>query len=368
MHKIGTLLTDTQAKGFASKLARCGIEHAFELIRTEEGERFGVIILNESDTNKAQKLLIEFERSPKNAPADPVIYAPGIDKKMARKSRLRTKRPVTIALFLICLLSFTVDTIEERQIEVFEKRVDIEMPIITPSMRWLMYDAPEAFELTSEFQMGFANAQSEPKRALSKEQSTLRSNILKTPYWGGFYQLLLAKFTGQSAPQITHPEFTKILEGEVWRFVTPCLLHQDLMHFVFNMIWLLALGGLIERRIGGRYLLVLIGASALFSNTGQYLMSGPMFAGLSGVACAMAGFIFSRKKVAPWEGYTVDTSVLWLFFGYIGILTALQGLFFILALCNLGKLTFHIGNTSHIVGFVTGLLIGRLNKFSWKVR
>lgn len=368
MHTIGTLLTDTQAKGFASKLSQHGIEHVFELVRTDEGERFEVIVLNQADVQKAHKLLEGFESGPKNALADPIIYAPGIDKRVIKKSRLRTRRPVTIALFLLCLLSFTVDTIEERQIEVFEKRVDIEMPIITPSMRWLMYDAPKAFELTSEFQMGFANAQTEPKRALSKEQDALRSNILKTPFWTGYYHLLVSKLTGRKLPPVKEPKFNKILEGEVWRFVTPCLLHQDLVHFVFNMIWLLALGGLIERRIGGRYLLALIGASALLANTGQYLMSGPMFAGLSGVACAMAGFILSRKKVAPWEGYTVDTSVLWLFFGYIGLLTALQGLFFILALFDLGKLTFHIGNTSHVVGFLTGLAMGRLSKFAWKVR
>ena len=368
MHKIGTLLTDTQAKGFASQLNQKGIEHVFELVRSKEGERFEVIVINKADAKKAQKLLEEFESGPKKAQEDLIVYAPGVDKKITRKSRLKTRRPVTVALFLLCLLSFTIDTIQERQIKVFEKRVDIEMPIITPSMRWMMYDAPKSFELTSEFQMGFADAQEEPKRALSKEQDALHSSILKTPFWAGYYDLAVKKLTKSSPPPITHPGFSKILEGEVWRLITPCLLHQDLLHFVFNMIWLLALGGLIERRIGGRYLLVIIGVSAVLSNTGQYLMSGPMFAGLSGVACALAGFVLSRKKVAPWEEYTIDASVLWLFFGYIGVLTVLQGLFFILALCNLGKLTFHIGNTSHIIGFLTGLAMGRLSNFSWKVR
>jgi len=107
--------------------------------------------------------------------------------------------------------------------------------------------------------------------------------------------------------------------------------------------------------------------AALLGNVMQYLVGGPLFVGFSGVACALAGFIFSRKQKAPWEGYTVDVSILWLFCGYIGLLSGLQILFFILAALGFGPMTFQIANTSHVVGGLVGITLGRMKSFSWKV-
>ena len=40
---------------------------------------------------------------------------------------------------------------------------------------------------------------------------------------------------GKTAKEI--PLFEKIRQGELWRLFTPCILHRDFLHILFNMIW-----------------------------------------------------------------------------------------------------------------------------------
>ena len=47
-------------------------------------------------------------------------------------------------------------------------------------------------------------------------------------------------------------------DGHFWRFITPIFLHFGLMHFVFNMFWLVVLGGKIERGAGSMQLFLLV--------------------------------------------------------------------------------------------------------------
>src|SRR5205085_2056774 len=62
-----------------------------------------------------------------------------------------------------------------------------------------------------------------------------------------------------------------IRRGEVWRLVTPILLHFGIAHLVFNMIWLYQLGGLVELRKGHLAMAAIVLASAVVSNLGEYV-------------------------------------------------------------------------------------------------
>ena len=51
----------------------------------------------------------------------------------------------------------------------------------------------------------------------------------------------------------------QLAHGEVWRWVTSMFLHFDVLHLIFNALWLIQLGPLVEQRFGrSRFLLVCV--------------------------------------------------------------------------------------------------------------
>lgn len=92
-----------------------------------------------------------------------------------------------------------------------------------------------------------------------------------------------------------HPE--PIAQGEIWRIWTPAFLHfsafgSPVFHILFNGLWWLVLGGLLESTRGRFYLACFFLISAALSNLAAYWAYGPLFGGLSGVAYALAGYIW----------------------------------------------------------------------------
>jgi GlpG protein len=109
-------------------------------------------------------------------------------------------------------------------------------------------------------------------------------------------QLFLSRF--RFSPFTFLPE---IFSGEVWRLITPMLLHLSILHLVFNLGWLYRLGSQVEGRLGGLYLGVLILATQAGTTAAQYLFSGPSFGGLSGVNFGLFGFIWMRARFDRWK-------------------------------------------------------------------
>jgi len=66
---------------------------------------------------------------------------------------------------------------------------------------------------------------------------------------------------------------SQILQGQVWRLITPILLHGSLLHIGFNMYALYSIGPSLEKAYGhGRFLLLyLLGGFA--GNTISFLLS-----------------------------------------------------------------------------------------------
>jgi membrane associated rhomboid family serine protease len=64
-----------------------------------------------------------------------------------------------------------------------------------------------------------------------------------------------------------------ILAGELWRFLTPALLHGSLPHIAFNMYALLSFGTSLERHFGhGRFFLLYV-LGAFTGNVASFLFS-----------------------------------------------------------------------------------------------
>jgi GlpG protein len=145
--------------------------------------------------------------------------------------------------------------------------------------------------------------------------------------------------------------FTALARGELWRLITPIIIHFGPLHILFNLLWLKDLGPAIERRWSSPTLLWLVLVSAVASNVAQFVVNwdfanGLRFAnalsgGMSGVVYALLGYLWIRGRADPAAGVRLPPTVVWMMLGW-------------LVLCMTGMLG-HIGNVAHLVGLVIGM-------------
>lgn len=163
--------------------------------------------------------------------------------------------------------------------------------------------------------------------------SVLLTAVANMPATVGFVRkLYFSEFMGRSFPEI--------LNGQVWRVVTPIFLHGGVLHLLFNMMWLYQLGGTIERLERPWYLALLVFGLAALCNTAQYLVSGPAFIGMSGVVYGLLGYVWLMSMYQPRGQYfisqgTVTFMMIWLVVCLVGIIP-------------------NVANTQHVAGMVLG--------------
>lgn len=149
---------------------------------------------------------------------------------------------------------------------------------------------------------------------------------------------------------ISYPEggaagfLPEVRAGEVWRVVTPMLVHFGPAHLLFNMLWLFQLGSMIEARQGHIQLALLILGLAAISNVAQYCVAGPAFGGMSGVIYGLFGYAWIRGKVDPVSGLSIDSQTVILMLVW----------FFVCFRGWVGP----IANTAHATGLVLGAAYG----------
>ncbi len=146
---------------------------------------------------------------------------------------------------------------------------------------------------------------------------------------------------------------TAMEQGQYWRLITPVFLHFNLLHLVFNMLWLFDIGKRIEARQGGGHLVLLILTTGLVSNFVQYFWGGgaALFGGFSGVIYGLLGYCMLRERLDKTCRF--------------GILPAIYGfMLFFLAIGYTGVLDVMLGgsiaNAAHTGGLLAGALIGGL--------
>ena len=144
----------------------------------------------------------------------------------------------------------------------------------------------------------------------------------------------------------------EIRHGEVWRLITPILVHAwpSPFHLLFNVYALLVLGVMIESRQGTLQLAALVLVIAALSNLAQYFVSGPNFCGISGVVYGLLGYIWMKGRFDPGSGLflhpqTVTMMLVWFFLCLAGIIP-------------------NIANTVHGVGLGLGVAWGFLSSLS----
>ncbi len=237
----------------------------------------------------------------------------------------------------------------------------------SPVDKALLFDYPKFYELLNRFLLHYGFNELEETDQLPPAGKKLLQQINHTPFWPGYYHLLLTEgFKGVEEGFSKYPTFEKIKSGQLWRLFTPCLLHGDLFHLFFNMLWLIVLTKQIEQRLGPLRILIFIVIVAVISNTAQYLMSGPNFIGFSGVLVGMLAFIWKRQRIAAWEGYQMDTSTYLFMLIFILSMAGIQFFSFFLEKAFELPISPNIANMAHLIGGFTGYFLGRMNYFSWR--
>ncbi len=132
-----------------------------------------------------------------------------------------------------------------------------------------------------------------------------------------------------------------------YRLIGPAFFHFTWLHIVFNTMWWWQLGGAIERLLGKGTLVNLLLVSAIVSNLGQFLVSGPSFGGLSGVVYALFGYVWWYGWLAPEKGLSLSKPIVGflLFFMLLGFADALP---------------MNMANTAHLLGLISGCALAWL--------
>lgn len=119
-------------------------------------------------------------------------------------------------------------------------------------------------------------------------------------------------------------DLREVRAGEVWRLVTPIFIHMNVMHILFNMMWMANLGSIIEAKQSRLLMIRLVLLLGIGSNLVQYAASGRgSFGGMSGVVYGLIGYMWMRGKFDPSSGlrleqYTIVTSIIWFFVCFTG--------------------------------------------------
>lgn len=92
-----------------------------------------------------------------------------------------------------------------------------------------------------------------------------------------------------------------IQAGQIWRLITPALLHGSIMHIFFNMYALFILGTNLERYFGHGRFLLLYWLAAFTGNVASFLFTSGYSVGAStaifGIIGAEGVFLFQNRKL-----------------------------------------------------------------------
>ena len=383
MRLIGTFGTEKEAYNFYSFLLKEGIQNIYEpyLEEPKGAKYYRIWVYDENDLETAIDWMKRYKENP-NTPPFQIPESPSVTtppppdyaqisaaedlKWQSVPSSVSKRRSFSVTLthmiIALCGILFLWNDFEEAEILRDKGPLGVQIAL-TPIMQSLLFDYPASYKYVEEVLDNFPMNTYKEQKELPPEALALLKQADQAPSWRGVYDYFSTVRTQgwQGVKDVTL--FEKIRQGQVWRLFSPCLLHRDFLHILFNMVWVWILCKQIEVRMHKWKLCFLILILGVVSNVAQYFMSGPYFLGFSGVIVGMAGFIWVRQKIAPWEGYPLQRS------------TALFLLFFVIAMFGLEVLTFtlqmlsviniapNIANTAHIVGGLLGMLLGKIPLF-----
>lgn len=371
MRLVGQLSNENDARRICNYLQEQDIQNNCEVSFDPQSGRMGyqLWIHDEDRIEEANNILKEFNKNPLdskfNAPEPEPQPAEEIEgQSIEQPPPTRYRSYLTNILIGVCAVVFFINTMQQASLTkegVFKQNF-----VLTPIQALFMYDLPPAYEKLDALIEQYGLDDKEVKN-VPTEVAREVLDVNKEPYFKGIYAWVVNKIKKTPTGEGEGALFIKIRQGEIWRLITPVVLHKDLLHILFNMLWLWYLGRPIEQRIGPIRTLLLSLIAGVGSNTIQYFMSGPFFIGYSGIITALAGFIWMRERIAPWEGYPLNRGTIYFLLFFILAVLGLQVAAFFIQIFTAYDFAPNIANTAHISGAVIGVLLGRLKVFAQKV-
>jgi membrane associated rhomboid family serine protease len=146
----------------------------------------------------------------------------------------------------------------------------------------------------------------------------------------------------------------QIWSGHIWGLVTPIFIHGGVVHLLFDMLWLVQLGRILERTLPPAIYLLFIIASAAVGSTTEMLVSGQTGIGMSGVVYALFGLMWAgRGAFSSWRAVATQENLrLFVLWGLFCVATTYLPFLHFLGL--------NIANGAHGGGFLFGLCVGFL--------
>lgn len=143
--------------------------------------------------------------------------------------------------------------------------------------------------------------------------------------------------------------------GQIWRLLTPALLHGSIMHIFFNMYALFTLGTNLERYFGHGRFLLLYWLAAFAGNVASFLFTSGYSVGAStaifGIISAEGVFLFQNRKLFGSQARRAIGNVVFVI---------------VINLFIIGSLPF-IDNWGHIGGLLGGVMFTALAGPLWDV-
>ena len=297
MRRVGELQDENQARTFHDVLVSRGIANTAE---QEDGGTFSIWVHDDDQNAEAARLFALFRASPDAAEFRDATTKAKVIRAQLVKSEGRRRSTVAD-----------------------EARVGYERNLAGGGMITILL---VVITVAITAYAGFMRSASADRAMID------RLHISQLPFVHG----------GLDGPSHFLPE---VRDGEVWRLITPIFLHGDLMHIIFNMMWLAQFGKFIESRFGGAKLLALVLAIGIGSNLAQYLWArSPYFGGMSGVNYGLFGFLWMKGKFGRDQGWqlhpqTVQLMLMWMVLCFTPLLGP-------------------IANGAHVGGLVIGALLG----------
>lgn len=377
MRLIGELETEQDAFALYSFLLKKDIQNLYESYTENGQKRYRIWITKEEDLPEAKRWFEEFKAHPENpdfqghtAPPPPDYHS--VAKHEGSKLQTRTRQslpplriaqhrlrhPVMQSVILICILLFIWNNVQEATL--YKRGGELAVGIaLTPIQKALFFDIPKSYGYIEELVTKYPLKQYKTLKQLPAGAKKLIHEFQTAPSWRGIY----AYFKESPAKRAQTHVFQKISQGQVWRFITPVFLHAGFLHILFDMLWVWYLVKQIEERISVWKLALIMLVIGIVSNVAQYIATGPFFLGYSAIDVGLAGFIWMRQRVAPWEGYPMSKFIAIFLLVFVIAMVLLQVFSFTMHYFHHFRTSPQIANTAHVVGGLTGLLLGRFSFF-----